>query len=59
MVGMSRQSGLLILVWVVRDWGRMKIMDIGRVVIGRKKNGRKDFGLLNGLLVYLQLHRTI
>ena len=59
MVGMSRQSGLLILVWVVRDWGRMKIMDIGRVVIGRKKNGRKDIGLLNGLLVYLQLHRTI
>lgn len=59
MVGMSRQYDLLILVWVVGDWGRMKIMDIGRVVIGRKKNGRKDIGLLNGLLVYLQLHRTI
>jgi len=59
MVGMSRQSGLLILVWVVGDWGRMKIMDVGRVVIRRKKNGRKDIGLLNGLLVYLQLHRTI
>ena len=59
MVGMSRQSGLLILVWVVGYLQRMMYMDIGRKDIGNEKIGRKDIGLLNVLLVYLHLHRTI